>query len=121
MAADGGVDRLHYTNLFLTEILTDQPAYRAKPALHMRHTVDATSLHDSLIQESSQTSEKRALVSIKSVQDSLDPNSIHWVPTELMRADGLTKLSSDFSSALHEWLKSPWVILRQVKKKIDQC
>ena len=50
MAADGGVDRLHYTNLFLTEILTDQPAYRAKPALHMRHTVDATSLYDSLIQ-----------------------------------------------------------------------
>ena len=121
MAADEAVDRLHYTNLFLTEILTGQLAHKAKPSLRMLHAVDAKSLYDSLIQESPQTSEKRTLVSIKSVQDSLDPNSIHWIPTELMRADGLTKLSSDLMSALHEWLKAPWVILRQVKKKIDQC
>ena len=117
MAADEAVDRLHYMNLFLTEILTGRPAHKTKPALRMLHAVDAKSLYDSLIQESPQTSEKRTLVSIKSVQDSLDPDSIHWI----IRADGLTKLSSDLMSALHEWLKAPWVILRQVKKKVDQC
>ena len=120
MAADEAVDRLHYTNLFLTEILTGQLAYKAKPALRMLHAVDAKSLYDSLIQESPQTSEKRILVNIKSVQDSLDASSIHWIPTDLMRADGLTKLSADLLAALHEWFKAPWVILRQVKRKIDQ-
>ena len=99
MAADVAVDRLHFTNLYLPELLTGEKAYRSKPCLRMLHVVDAKSLYDSLIQENPQTSGKRLLVSIKSIQDSVEPDAIHWVPTHLMRADALTKLSADLSRA----------------------
>eukprot|EP00439_Symbiodinium_sp_Y106_P037341 s4645_g4.t1 len=111
MAADEAVDRLHYTNLYLTEILTGEKAYKTRPRLRMLHVVDAKSLYDSLVQENPQTTEKRLLVNIKSVQDSVDPEAIHWVPTHLMRADGLTKLSAELMQSLSQWLSAPWIIL----------
>ena len=86
------------------------------PCRRMLHVVDAKSLYDSWIQENPQTTEKRCLVSIKSIQDSVETEAVHWVPTHLMRADGLTKISAELMDSLCRWLSAPWLVLREVKE-----
>ena len=124
MAADEAVDRSSYLNLFLTEVLTGEAAHKATPLLRNLHAVDAKSLYDSIVQENPQTTEKRILNNIRSIQETIDPNGIHWVPTSLMRADGMTKLPTELMESLHSWPQAPWVVLREVKaskRKDSQC
>ena len=61
-------------------------------------------------------SEKRSLVNIRSVQETVSPKQVHWVPTNLMHADGLTKLDSLLMVKLGEWLQSPVVQLRETRE-----
>ena len=80
ISADEGADRASFINLFLTEIFTRKPAYRGSMEMSMVHAVDAKSLYDSLVAENPSLSEKRSMINVRSVQQILSPNQIHWVP-----------------------------------------
>ena len=115
ISADEGADRASFINLFLTEIFTRKPAYRGSMEMSMVHAVDAKSLYDSLVAENPSLSEKRSMINVRSVQQILSPNQIHWVPTGLMHADNLTKCDVKLQDSMRIWLSSPTVQLREQK------
>ena len=117
MAADEAVDRSAYINLFISEILTGTPAHRVHPALRHLHVTDAKSLYDVLESETPNLSDKRSLVNVRAVQEVVKGENVHWVPTHLMRADGLTKMSWQLIQELHSWLSKPLIVLRDIIAK----
>ena len=117
MAADEAVDRSAYLNLFISEILTGCPAHRVQPVLRHLHVTDAKSLYDVLESETPNLTDKRSLVNIRAVQEVVKGENVHWVPTHLMKADGLTKMSLQLMEGLHSWLLKPFIILRDIIAK----
>ena len=117
MAADEAVDRTAYVNLFLTEVFTGQAAHKAQPFFRQLHVTDAKSLYDVVCSENPTLTDKRSLVNVRAVQECISPQEMHWIPTDLMRADALTKLSSQLREELHEWLKWPLLVLRRQNPK----
>ena len=111
-AADEGADRSAFANLCLSELLYNEPAYKVGCRLNNKHVVDAKSLYDCIVSENPNVSDKRSLVNIRSVQQTVSPKDIHWVPTSIMHADGLTKLDSNLLLELSSWLAGPTVQLR---------
>ena len=111
-AADEGADRATFLNLSLSELLYNEPAFSVGSRLQNRHVTDAKSLYDCVVAENPNVSDKRSLVNIRSIQQSVSRKQMHWVLTSLMMADGLTKLDSNLLTALAEWLQNPFVQLR---------
>ena len=111
-AADEGADRSAFANKCLSELIYGLPAYQVWK-LSGTHVVDAKSLYDCIAAESPSVSDKRSLVNIRSVQETVSPKDVHWVPTRLMHADGLTKLDSNLLLQMSEWLRNPFVQLRE--------
>ena len=64
-----------------------------------------------MISEAPNTTEKRSLVNIRAMQESLKPEQYHWVPTGLMVADGLTKLDPKLRLEFLTWLQDPRAVL----------
>ena len=114
MAADEAVDCAVFLNLFFTEVLTGTPAHCAEPLFQYLRTTDAKSLYDNLVSESPNLADKRSLVNVRAAQEVLAPNQLHWAPTQLMRADGLTKMSAALLAESHKWLKKLLIVLREV-------
>ncbi|CAE7210134.1 TY5A [Symbiodinium sp. KB8] len=106
-AADEGADRATFLNLSLSELLYNEPAFTVGSRLHNLHVTDAKSLYDCVVAENPNVSDKRSLVNIRSIQQTINPKQMHWVPTNLMRADGLTKLDSTLLVSTAEWLQNP--------------
>ena len=52
-------------------------------------------------------------MNIRSVQQVMQPSQIHWVPTQLMVADGLTKHDPKLQNQLRIWCDGPLVQLRE--------
>ena len=122
-AADEAADRACFVNYFLTELLYQIPAYKGKMEMPMKQATDAKSLFDCLVAENPVTLEKRSMVSIRSVQQSMTPKEIHWIPTHIMHADGLTKIDPKLQQALTIWCMNPWCQLREEKdapRKFDK-
>ena len=111
-AADEGCDRGAYINMFLSELLFNEPAHRVTPRLTQLAVTDAKSLYDCVISDSPNLTDKRSLVNIRAIQEVVPGSNFHWVPTSLMWADGLTKASKELQQSLHEWLQQPRVTLR---------
>ena len=65
------------------------------------------------------------MISIRSIQDFISPQQVHWVPSELMHADVLTKHSVTLRSDFLQWMRSPKVQLKEEtehrKEKQHQC
>ena len=112
-SADEGADRGSFVNYFLTEVFFRIPAFKGQMKLNMKQATDAKSLFDCLVAENPVTSEKRSMIAIRSVQQSIGPKDIHWVPTGIMHADGLTKLDSRLPETLMRWCYAPWCQLRE--------
>ena len=110
-AADEGADRAA-ANMCLSELLYNEPAYKVGCKLNGKHGVDAKSLYDCIVSENPNVNDKRSPVNIRSVQQTVTPKDIHWVPTNIMHADGLTKLDSNLLLSLSSWLSNPTVQLR---------
>ena len=88
------------------------PAQKARMEMPMKQATDAKSLYDCLVAENPSTSEKRSMVSIRSVQQAMSPKQVHWIPTHLMHADGLTKIDAKLREILTRWCMNPWCQLR---------
>ena len=75
--------------------------------------VDAKSLYDSIVKENVSLTDKRSMVNIRSIQEEITPRTVHWIPTTLMAADGLTKASKPLRQQLLQWIQEPIVQLRK--------
>ncbi|CAE7750496.1 RE2 [Symbiodinium sp. CCMP2592] len=111
-AADEGCDRGAYINMFLSELLYNEPAHRVTPRLTQLAVTDAKSLYDVVISDTPNLTDKRSLVNVRAIQEVVPGSNFHWVPTYLMWADGLTKSSKELQQSLHEWLQQPRVTLK---------
>ena len=100
----------------LSELLFGEPAHKIGCRLKNLHAVDAKSLFDCIMQDDQNVSDKRSLVNIRSVQETVSPKQVHWVPTEFMHADGLTKLDPFLMIKLGAWLQCPASQLRETRE-----
>ena len=116
-AADEGSDRAAYVNMLLSQILFREPAHRIGCKLPYVQVTDAKSLYDCIVSPNPTTTDKRSLVNIRAIQETISPSQAHWVPTYLMFADGLTKISAVLRKTLNEWLQSPYVKLAEGSKQ----
>lgn len=57
------------------------------------------------------------MASVRSIQQYITRENTHWIPTQLMWADGLTKYSVKLMNVLHAWLQHPYVLLRDQAQK----
>ena len=112
-AADEGCDRGSFINMHICEILYDIPAHRVGPRLLHLHATDAKSLYDSAIQDNPNLTDKRLLVNVRAIQEVIPAENLHWVPTDLQHADGLTKVNTDLRQTFGQWLQSPSITLRE--------
>ena len=123
VSADTAVDRIAHLQYMLGELVYGVPAHRVGQRLQTILATDCKSLFDCVSSPNPNLDDKRSLVNVRSIQEFVNARNIHWVPTELMRADGLTKVSKDLRAQLLEWLQKPLIQLRessahrQAKKK----
>ena len=114
-AADMSVDRTSFLNHMICEMFQRTPSYRLSHLLRSLHITDCRSLYDCICSENPNTEEKRTIISIRSTQQEVTREGCHWVPTQLMFADGLTKISKQLMESLINWLQMPWIQLRESK------
>ena len=119
-AADEGADRAAYANMMLSEILYNIPAHRAGCKLNFAECTDAKSLYDCITNEAPNTTDKRSLINIRAVQETVAAKDYHWVPTTLMFADGLTKYDPKLREIFSCWLQRPFTTLKDQQNK-DEC
>ena len=116
-AADEGADRAAYINMHISEILYRKPAHQVGGKLSYVQVTYAKSLYDCIIAPNSSLSDKRSLVNIRAIQEAVSPSQTRWVPTFLMFADGLTKISSQLRDSMSQWLQGPYVKLTEGSNK----
>ena len=112
-AADDGTDHGWFVAVSLTEILTGIPALDQPSRLVHRHATDCRSLYDAVLRENPSLEEKRVLVDVRSIQGTIHKNYFHWVPTDQMWADALTKVDINLTERFGEWLANPRVRLHE--------
>ena len=113
IACDDCVDRTFYANAMLSELLSGVKAHKNPTGwrLHQLQVTDCKSLYDAVAAENPRTTEKRTYVDIRSIQEYINPKTIHWVPTTVQWADGLTKCSKALRSVFFEWIAKPFIQL----------
>ena len=115
-AADEGSDRAAYLNMMLSELLYNEPAHRIGCRLANLQATDAKSLYDCIVAEGKTTSDKRSMVNIRAIQETVAPWAMRWVPTQVMWADGLTKVDPVLRERFRAWLQEPLCQLREDAK-----
>ena len=115
VAADASVDRSVYLNYMLSELLQRKPAFQisTEDLLRSLHVTDCKSLYDCISAMNPNTSEKRVIIDVRSIQQHVGRQEIHWVPTDLMFCDCLTKISKALMTTFQQWLQQPWIQLRK--------
>ena len=111
-AADMSVDRGTFINFMLSEIIQNCRSFEIEKALHMIHITDCKSLYDCICSSSPNTTEKRTIIDIRSLQQYVNRETEHWVPTQYMYADCLTKVSKQLLTSFQSWLQNPTLVLR---------
>ena len=118
-AMDECVDRATYVNHFVTEILYDKAmGYTRK--LRQLQITDCKSLYDAVLSPQPSLTEKRTIISVRSIQDFIHPKDLWWTPTSVMHADVLTKSSTELIAHFQLWMEKPTVLL-VAKENKDQC
>lgn len=110
-AADEAADRADYVNRFISEVMVDECAHRCGPQLTALHAVDARSLFDAIMSDNPTLNDRRTLVSVRAIQETVDATKIRWVPTHYQFADGLTKVDARLRDTFRRWLLNPIAIL----------
>ncbi|CAK9027003.1 Tyramine beta-hydroxylase [Durusdinium trenchii] len=110
-AADEAADRGAYLNRIISELIYAQPSHRVGCRMSYAQATDARSLYDAIMAEAPNISDKRSLVSVRSVQEVVDTHQLHWVPTTLQFADGLTKADVNLRNVCRAWFEDPRAVL----------
>ena len=116
-SADEGSDRAAFINMMISEILYNEEAHRIGCKLDNLQATDSKSLYDSIVAINPNLTDKRSLVNIRAIQETVTPKQTRWVPTRLMVADGLTKLSTNLRHQLLQWLQNPIATLTDGSSK----
>lgn len=112
-AADEAADRSAYVNMHLSEMIHLSPAHRVGVRLASLQATDAKSLFDAVISPNTMTNDKRTMVSIRAIQETVSGENIRWVPTRFQFSDGLTKLDEKLRMIFVRWLQNPHAILAE--------
>ena len=114
VSADTATDRLALLSYMLGELIFGIPAHRVGKRLTTLLVTDCKSLYDTVASPNPSIQDKRSLVNVRSIQELIDHRTVHWVPTHLQRADGLTKISKALMFELIQWLQRSTIQLRDV-------
>ena len=114
VSADTATDRLAFLSYMLGELIFGIPAHRVGKRLTTLLVTDCKSLYDTVASPNPSIQDKRSLVNVRSIQELIDHRTVHWVPTHLQRADGLTKISKARMFELIQWLQRSTIQLRDV-------
>ena len=117
-AADEAADRAAFVSMFGSEFVFQEPAHRVGARLAIVAAVDAKSLYDALLSPAPNLNDKRTLVSVRAVQETLASNDVKWVPTRFQFSDGLTKVDPNLTLLFREWLQQPVAILKESPESI---
>ena len=121
-AADVCTDRFAFTNHFLSELLYDKPAHRIGCRLAAVQAVDAKSLFDAIMSENPTLNDKRTMVSIRAIQETISSKEIRWIPTRFQFSDGLTKIDDNWTMLFRRWLEFPCAVLNEsAAGPYEQC
>lgn len=106
----------------MSELLTGEKASKDLTTwrLLQLQVTDCKSLFDAIMAEHPRTTEKRTYVDIRSIQEFISGSTIHWCPTGVMWADGLTKATKALRQQLSDWLQQPYTqLVQQASRKKD--
>ena len=91
---------------------TSTPPHR--PSVEVRSLTDCKSLYDCLQKVAPVIDEKRTLIDVLSIKESIGSDGINWIPTDKQLADALTKIDYAHTLKLILWLGQPFICLRQI-------
>eukprot|EP00438_Fugacium_kawagutii_P005300 Skav213865 [mRNA] locus=scaffold2366:336381:344444:- [translate_table: standard] len=114
-AMDEACDRCTYLNCFLTELLWDSSLH-GQCLLTQLAVTDCRSLYDAVLSPNPVLSEKRTIITVRSIQEHVEPRHVRWTPTDVMWADSLTKVCADLIHRFQMWLRKPVCTLVDKKK-----
>eukprot|EP00971_Amphidinium_carterae_P254499 5052556-Amphidinium_carterae.2 len=121
IAADACVDCLQLLAAMVGIMINNTGLRQVSGYIPFCCATDCRSLHDALASESPSTSERRILIDLTALRDSLReahaahpwvPDRLLWVPGEFQLADPLTKLDKKLRMKCTAWMRSPWLQLR---------
>jgi len=114
IAMDSAMDMSVYHAYFLQETMgCGKSSSKSRTLqLHVHVVTDCKSLYDTLTKETANLEEKRTLIDIASIRESIDASRVHWVPTSQQVSDGLTKDQLSLRRQFTSFLNNPIVSLR---------
>ena len=106
-AMDEAVDRTSFLNYYLTELLYSMDRGQFQMKLKQLQVTDCKSLFDALLSPNPALTEKRTIISVRSIQEYVAARDVRWTPTHVMWADGLTKYRPELLEEFRQWLRRP--------------
>ena len=91
----------------ISEVLYNEAAHTIGCKLDNLQATDSKSLYDAIVAVNPNLTDKRSLVNVRAIQEVITPKQTRWIPTQLMHADGLTKLNTTLRMNLMRWLQNP--------------
>ena len=122
---DAACDHALYIACFLSELLSDA-SYRASQSagqslIAVKPVTDCKSLFDASKRLAQSLQEKRVQIDISSIREAASDGEIRWVPTTEMKADGLTKRSTQLRLELAEFCNDPKFCLVEQEPTPDKA
>ena len=112
---DACADHAYFLSWMLGEVLYgSRPDLRKPPPFEIHAVTDCKSLYDCVVRIGSNLQDKRTQIEVSSIREMIDRDGFHWVPTEEMHADPLTKLDPILEGRMRQWLRAPYCQLREV-------
>jgi hypothetical protein len=118
VAIDASTDHAVYCSKFMGEILINAAAKEPSTVLPIYVCTDAKSLFDVVQQQTPSLSEKRTIIDVAAIKQSIGESSgkLCWVPTAEQLADGLTKISKALQQSLLSFCMDPKINLKKPKE-----
>ena len=113
---DETADRATYINSYISELLYEDYVL-GQCHLAQLQVTDCRSLYDALLSPNPALSEKRTIITVRSIQEHVDAKSVRWTPTNVMWADCLTKASVELISTFQQWMERPVCTIVDPKEK----
>ena len=85
---------------------------RQLPKMNTYILTDCKSLWDAVQKVAPQLHERRTLLDVISLKESISPGGLLWIPTHEQWSDSLTKICRVLSTRLLHWMGDPAIALR---------
>ena len=94
LAADNAADNALYIASFLSEVFSQKRATDGHIEIPIFVATDCRSLYDAFQKAQPKVSEKRTLIDLLSLKESIAKDGLRWIPTHLQLSDCMTKLDA---------------------------